>query len=33
MAAALDSKAIAEAMGVTDRAVRDRALRESWPYT
>ncbi|WP_210760676.1 hypothetical protein [Azohydromonas sediminis] len=33
MAVVLDSKAIAEAMGVTDRAVRDRAIRESWPYT
>lgn len=29
----IDSKLIAASMGITDRAVRDRAARESWPYT
>ncbi|GAB4173842.1 MAG: hypothetical protein Fur0039_15480 [Rhodocyclaceae bacterium] len=33
MSGGVDSKTIAAAIGVTDRAVRDRALRESWPYT
>jgi putative transposase len=33
MIASLDSREIAAALGVSDRAVRDRALRERWPYT
>jgi hypothetical protein len=29
----VDARIIAKALGVTDRAVRTRALRESWPFT
>lgn len=29
---ALDCKAIAAVLGVSTRAVRDRASREAWPY-